>query len=53
VRKVISINKSWSAASAFFRSLITFRPLEIVYGRKARQFGELGKLEGSMVADAA
>jgi Kef-type K+ transport system membrane component KefB len=26
---------------------------EIVYGRKARQSGELGKLEGSMVADAA
>jgi Kef-type K+ transport system membrane component KefB len=26
---------------------------EIVYGRKARASGELGKLEGSMVADAA
>lgn len=26
---------------------------EIVYGRKARQSGELGKLEGTMVADAA
>jgi hypothetical protein len=25
---------------------------EIVYGRKARQSGELGKLEGSMVANA-
>jgi Kef-type K+ transport system membrane component KefB len=37
---------------AIVTTMVASPLFEIVYGRKARQSGEVGKLEGSMVADA-